>query len=94
MDCDNLIFIDESRINIGMTRLYGRAFGEERVIDYVSDVRFERLSIISSMRLDGTLVPMTFKGTLNGDVFNTYIKQCLIPTLRKGDIAIMDKVMS
>jgi transposase len=90
MPASNLVFIDESSINIGMTRLYGRAFGEERVIDYVPDVRFDRLSILSSMRLDGTLVPLTYKGTLDGVLFLAYIKECLAPTLNEGDIVIMD----
>lgn len=90
MPAPSLVFLDESSINIGMTRLYGRAFGEERVIDYVPDVRFDRLSILSSMRLDGTLVPLTYKGTLNGALFLAYIKECLVPTLNDGDIVIMD----
>jgi len=90
MPASNLIFLDESSINIGMTRLYGRAFGEERVIDYVPDVRFDRLSILSSMRLDGTLVPLTYKGTLDGMLFLAYVKECLAPTLNAGDIVIMD----
>jgi transposase len=90
MDGTSLVFIDESGINIGMTRLYGRAFGEERVVDYIPDVRFDRLSILSSVRLDGTLVPLTYKGTLNGNLFLAYVTQCLAPTLNKGDIIIMD----
>jgi transposase len=90
MPAPNLVFLDESSINIGMTRLYGRAFGEERVIDYVPDVRFDRLSILSSMRLDGTLVPLTYKGTLDGTLFLAYIRECLAPTLKVGDIVVMD----
>lgn len=90
MPAPNLVFLDESSINIGMTRLYGRAFGEERIIDYVPDVRFERLSILSSMRLNGTFVPLTYKGTLDGAFFLAYIKECLAPTLDEGDIVIMD----
>jgi len=90
MDSANIVFLDESSINIGMTRLYGRAYGEERVIDYVPDVRFDRLSVLSSMRLDGTLVPLTYNGTLDGTLFLAYIKECLAPTLNEGDIVIMD----
>ena len=90
MDSASLVFLDECSVNIGMTRLYGRAFGEDRVIDYVPDVRFDRLSLLSSMRLDGTLVPLAYKGTLDGSFFLTYITQCLAPTLRVGDIVIMD----
>jgi transposase len=90
MDSASLIFLDESGINMGMTRLYGRAFGQERVVDYVPDVRFDRVSILSSVRLDGTLVPLTYNGTLDGTLFLSYITRCLAPTLKHGDIVVMD----
>lgn len=77
-----------------MTRLYGRALNGNRVNDYVPDVRFERISILSSIRLDGTMVPLTFEGALNGDLFKAYIKDCLAPTLKKGDIVVMDNLSS
>jgi transposase len=90
MDAASIVFLDETGINIGMTRLYGRAFGEERVIDYVPDVRFNRLSLLSSIRLDGSLVPLTYSGTLDGKLFLAYVTQFLAPTLKEGDIVIMD----
>ena len=39
---DKLIFLDETGINLAMTRLYSRAYSDERVNDYVPDARFER----------------------------------------------------
>ena len=89
-DVDKLIFLDESLINCGMTRLYGQARAKNRVNDYVPDIRFERTSIVSSIRLNGETVPFIFKGTLNGELFGAYIKQCLAPTLSEGDIVVMD----
>ena len=86
MDAFRLVFIYETGINLGITRLYGRAFGEEGVIDYVPDVRFDRVSLLSSVRLDGTLVPLTYAGTLDGKLFLGYITQCLAPTLKEGDM--------
>jgi len=93
-DSENLIFLDESSVNCGMTRLYGRALENERIFDYVPDVRFERESVISGMSLSGIQAPLMFSGTLNGDVFKTYIKECLAPTLRPGNIVIMDSLSS
>jgi transposase len=90
MNSGSLVFLDESSINIGMTRLYGRAVGKERVIDYVPDVRFDRLSILSAVRLNGIIAPLTYKGTLNGPLFLAYVTQCLAPALNEGDIVIMD----
>jgi len=75
-----------------MTRLYGRSHGGERVVDYVPDVRFERFSVLSSIRLNGEMIPMSYDGTLNGELFQSYIKEFLCPHLTKDDILIMDNL--
>jgi transposase len=85
-----LKFLDESSINCGMTRLYGRALTNERVNDYVPDIRFKRTSIIGTLGLDGTDATMMFKGTLNGDFFGGYVECVLAPTLSAGDIVVLD----
>ena len=94
MDVYKLVFLDESGINTGMTRLYGRSSSNERVIDYIPDMRFERISILSSIRANGDMVPIVFEGALNGELFKAYISECLVPTLNKGDIVIMDNLTS
>jgi len=94
MDSTNLVFIDEASIHTGMTRLYGRAPGGERVVEYVPDVRFESTSILSSVRLDGTVVPLVFEGALNGELFLGYVRQFFAPTLQKDNIVIMDNLSS
>jgi len=73
-----------------MTRLYGRAPLNERVNDYVPDVRFERTSIIAALGLDGVTAPLAFKGTLNGEFFAGWVEQVLAPTLSPGEIVFMD----
>ena len=92
LDINTLVFLDESGVNTGMTRLYGRAASDERVVDYTPDVRFERTSILSSVRLSGELTPIVYDGALNGDLFTAYTSQCLAPTLREGDIVLMDNL--
>ena len=67
MQTSHLVYIDETSVNIGTTRLHGRAPGNERVVDYTPDVRFERSALLSSLRADGTLVPLIFDGSLNGE---------------------------
>jgi transposase len=91
-DATKRVFLDESSINTGMTRLYGRGVRGVRVTDYAPDVRFERTSILSSVRLNGDLVPLIFEGSLNGELFKEYVSKCLAPTLQKGDIVIMDNL--
>jgi len=77
-----------------MTRLYGRAPKEQRVVDAIPDVRFARTSILSSVRMDGTIVPCVFDDALNGDLFREYVRVFLVPTLKSGDIVVMDNLSS
>ena len=94
IDPNRLVFLDETSVNCGMRRLYGRALSNERIYDYVPDVRFKRTSIISTMRLNGDSVPFMFKGTLDGDLFIGYIENFLAPTLKEGDILVLDSASS
>lgn len=90
MNIENLVFLDESSINLAYTRLYGRAKKNERIREGVIDVRFERKSILSTIRLNGDMCPLVFKGTLNKEFFASYIKTCLKPSLSPDDILILD----
>jgi hypothetical protein len=77
MGIDKLIFLDESGINIGMTRLYGRSSSNERVIDYTPDVRFERTSILSSIRANGDMVPLVFEGGVYATIPDSQLRESL-----------------
>ena len=90
LDISKLKFLDETSVNAGMTRLYGRALTNERVNDYVPDVRFERTSVIATLGLNGVDAPLMFKGTLNGDFFAGYVEHVLAPTLSPGEIVVLD----
>jgi transposase len=94
MNVHQLVFLDETGINTGMTRLYGRAAASERVVDYTPDVRFERTTVLSSVRANGEMVPIVFDGSLNGDIFKEYVALFLVPTLKAGDMVVMDNLSS
>ena len=94
MNSVQFVFVDESGINTGMTRFYGRGEVGQRVVDYVPDTRWESLTILSSLRIDGTTEALVFEGALNGEMFTGYMKTCLAPTLKEGDVVIMDNLSS
>lgn len=48
--------------------------------------------MISSVRLDGTTACMTIEGATNTEVFYAYVREVLVPTLRRGDIVILDNL--
>jgi len=86
------VFLGESSVDCAMTRLYGRAPAGEGVCGYVPDARFERTSVISTVRLDGGQAPMVFKGALDGKTFAACAEEVLAPTLREGGIVVMDNL--
>ena len=92
LEIRQLIFLDEASINTGMTRLYGWGQKSDRVVEYVPDVRFERTSVISTVRLSGVNASATFEGSLNGDLFRLYVKYVLAPCLDVGDVLLLDNL--
>ncbi len=89
---DKLVFLDESGVNIDMVRRYGRAKNKNRVNDYAPVNTPKKTTLVSSVRLDGTQAYEFFQGSLNGKNFLSYVKNTLIPTLKKGDIVVTDNL--
>ena len=69
MESAKLVFLDESSVNTAATRLYGRGLNGERVNDHVPEANIESTTILSSVRLNGEIVPLVFEGALDGDMF-------------------------
>jgi transposase len=92
MDIDSLLFLDESGVNINMTRRYGRAQGKQRVEDFAPLNTPKTTTILSSVRTDGTTVRKFISGSLNGKIFLEYIQEDLAPSLHVGDFVIMDNL--
>jgi transposase len=84
--------MDESSVDCGMTRRYGRARKGERVGDHAPDSRFERTTVVSAVRLDGRHATMVFKGALDGAAFGVYVRDVLAPILGEGDVVVMDNL--
>ena len=50
------------------------------------------LTFVAALRCDRMTAPMMIKGAMNGEAFLAYVEQCLVPTLKRGDIVVMDNV--
>ena len=90
IDASKLVSLDESSVNLAYSRDYGRALSNERIKEGRKDVRFERQSVLSTVRLNGEMCPLVFEGTLNKELFAQYIKTQLKPTLADDDILLLD----
>jgi transposase len=92
LDLHRVKFIDESGLNIAMTRLYGRAPRGERVLGSVPQNYGQNVTILGALSCTGLEAVMTVEGATDADVFRAYVRQVLCPTLRTGDIVIADNL--
>ena len=75
-----------------MTRRYGRANRGTRVDAAVPHGHWKVLTLTAAVRLDGVGACLVFEGATNTTSFESYVGQCLVPTLRPGDIVVMDNL--
>ena len=87
-----LVFVDESGANTKMTRLRGRALGGQRLLAHVPHGHYQTNTLISGIRLGGPCAPWLFGGAMNGEMFLAWVRQGLAPTLRPGDVVILDNL--
>jgi transposase len=94
MKAKKLVFIDETSTKTNMTRLRGRSKRGTRLIDKTPHGHWKTSTFIAALRHNRVTAPFTIDGAINGEVFLTYIRRILAPTLRKGDIVAMDNLGS
>ena len=75
-----------------MTRIYGRARRGRRVHAKAPHGHWHTTTLMGSIRLDGSTTCMAIEGAADTEGFRAYIKRILGPTLRAGDIVIMDNL--
>jgi transposase len=89
-----LVFIDETWTRTNMTRRYGRAPRGKRLVDAVPHGHWKTSTFIGALRCDAVTATGVFDGAINGGLFLAYVEQVLVPTLRPGDVVIMDNLRS
>jgi transposase len=77
-----------------MVRLRGRAKRGIRLIDTTPHGHWKTSTFIAALSEDGLIAPGVFDGPINGELFLAYVEQILVPTLKAGDIVIMDNLSS
>jgi len=89
---DHLVFIDESGAKTNMTRFRGRSPKGSRAHDSAPLCRWAVRTMISSIRANGTKACMTIDAPTDADIFLAFTEKVLVPSLRPGDIVIMDNL--
>ncbi len=88
------MFIDETWAATNMARRYGRAPVGERLVCPVPHGHWKTTTFVAALRADGLSCPLVIDGAVNGDLFVAYVEQQLVPSLRPGDVVVLDNLSS
>ena len=94
IDPERLVFIDETWIKTNMEPLRGWAPLGERLIAKVPHGHWKTSTFIAALRCDRIEAPWILDGPINAAAFRTYVEKVLTPTLRPGDLVILDNLGS
>ena len=92
LDAGRFVFLDETGSNTAMARRYGRAPRGVRVDGAVPQGHWKAVTLTAAIRIDGVGGCLAFDGATNAATFEAYVEAALVPTLRPGDIVVMDNL--
>jgi transposase len=94
LDPGRLVFIDETWVKTNMARLRGWHARGERLVERAPHGHWRTMTFLAALRVDCLDAPCVIDGPINGRRFLAYVDQILVPTLKPGDIVIMDNLGS
>ena len=77
-----------------MARRYGRCPRGQRLGSSVPWGHWKTVTFVAALRVGELTAPCVLDGPMDGESFRAYIEQCVVPTLRQGDIVMMDNLPS
>jgi transposase len=86
--------VDETGLNTAMTRLRSRARFGARAFGKVPKGKHVNLTVVGAIALDGVRALMAFEGGTTRDAFLRFVNDALVPSLRPGDVVVMDNLRS
>jgi putative transposase len=94
IDPERLVFIDETWTKTNMAPLYGWAPLGQRLKAKVPHGHWQTMTFLAALRHDRVSAPWLIDGPINGERFLLYVERVLVPTLKPGDIVVMDNLGS
>jgi transposase len=94
VDPERLVFIDETWTRTDMAPLRGWAPRGQRLTAKVPHSRWKTITFLAALRHDRIEAPWLLEGPIDGESFRLYVEKVLVPTLRPGDIVILDNLGS
>jgi transposase len=90
LDPARLVFIDETAVSTNLVRLRGRAPRGVRLVGHVPLGQWKTITFVAALRHNKMTAPMVIEGAMTGDAFRAYVEQCLVPTLKRYDVVVID----
>jgi len=87
-----LKFLDESGAHLGLTRRCGRAAPGERVVEATSGYSGRHYTLVAALSWTGVQAPWLLEGAMDSAAFEVYVQHLLAPTLRRGDVVLLDNL--
>ena len=94
IDPSRLVFFDETWTKTNMAPLRGWAPRGQRLKAKVPRGHWRTMTFIAALRCDRVEAPWLLDGPINGEKFRIYVEKVLVPTLKPGDIVVMDNLGS
>jgi transposase len=92
IDARRLVFVDEMGTNTALSPLYAWAKKGQRAYSSVPRNRGANTTLLASMSVEGIGPSLAVEGPTNREVFETYVERVLAPTLRPGQVVVMDNL--
>ena len=87
-----LKFLDETGLNLGLTRVYGRAAPGQRVVEGTPGTSGAHYTVIAALGWSDVQAPWIWEGSMTSSIFEEYVEYQLGPSLRRGDIVVVDNL--
>ena len=91
-DAGQYIFVDESGVTTDLLRRYARSPRGTRIADHAPCRHWQTHTVVAALRTTELTATAVFEGPIDTPTFCAYVEQVLVPTLRRGDVVILDNL--
>ena len=91
-DAARYVFVDESGVTTDLLRRYARSLRGTRISDHTPCGHWQTHTVVAALRVSALTATAVFDGPIDTATFRAYVEQVLVPTLRPGDVVVLDNL--
>jgi transposase len=91
-DAAQYVFVDESGVTTDLLRRYARSPRGTRISDHTPCSHWQTHTVVAALRSTELTATAVFDGPIDSTTFRAYVEQVLVPTLRRGDVVVLDNL--